>query len=417
MESYVYELKEVIRNMPETDQASQFITALEPFYKVAYAKGEKSPPIFNIFHKKQDRTPVIKMNGHALPLREIGDNHKLNTSHASKIHNISETVCNGQSNDIENTGTTGSSLSNGDMNGFIPRKNDLNGASSNDHVVINGDLGDSNKESNGNKDMQDDTEEEDDDDDLFCDSLGPELLEEQNGQVRLPNSAMLESVPEDIVPLNDRCLSSFSDVEILEQFDMRKNGGSSGETSSPHSDKMVHVHFEDLNTSEVEGAITHHKASKEHGVKECVVQPNQVGAGSGAGDSKGPSRATGSGGKHTQRNAQYSERSTRYGQRYRRRSQESDSDESPGRSDHNSSSERDDVAIDRIADLLIEIQDNMKKILDRLKRLETSLQQSQSISWFENYRPSKTFLFLILWPFIVNFLFKFLRRRFSTKQR
>lgn len=77
---------------------------------------------------------------------------------------------------------------------------------------------------------------------------------------------------------------------------------------------------------------------------------------------------------------QYSDRSSRYTERYRRRSQESDSDESPGRSDHNSSSERDDAAIDKIADLLMEIQDNMKKILERLKRLETSLQQSQSVS-------------------------------------
>lgn len=77
---------------------------------------------------------------------------------------------------------------------------------------------------------------------------------------------------------------------------------------------------------------------------------------------------------------QYSDRSSRYTERYRRRSQESDSDESPGRSDHNSSSERDDAAIDKITDLLMEIQDNMKKILERLKRLETSLQQSQSVS-------------------------------------
>ena len=114
---------------------------------------------------------------------------------------------------------------------------------------------------------------------------------------------MLESVPEDIVPLNDKYLSSFSDVEILEQFDVKKNGGSCGETSSPHADKMVHVHFEDINgMSEVEEATTHHRTSKEHGVKECVVQPNQLGSGSGGGNSRGPSTATGSGGKHTQRN-------------------------------------------------------------------------------------------------------------------
>ena len=58
---------------------------------------------------------------------------------------------------------------------------DTNGASSNNHgIVINGDLSDNNKVSNGNRDMQDD-EEEEDDDDLFCDSLGPELLAEQVG--------------------------------------------------------------------------------------------------------------------------------------------------------------------------------------------------------------------------------------------
>ncbi len=116
-------------------------------------------------------------------------------------------------------------------------------------------------------------------------------------------SGKLESVPEDIVPLNDRNLSSFSDVEIIEQFELRKNGGSGGETSSPHSDKMVHVHFEDLHSSQGEGTNT--EVPTKHAGKECVVQPNQLGAGSGGGDSRGLLRATGSGGKQAQRNGRY----------------------------------------------------------------------------------------------------------------
>ena len=74
--------------MPETDQASQFITALEPFYKVAYVKEEKVPPIFNIFCKKHNIATSNKMNGHASPIKENGGEHTLNTSHASALHNI-----------------------------------------------------------------------------------------------------------------------------------------------------------------------------------------------------------------------------------------------------------------------------------------------------------------------------------------
>ncbi len=59
------------------------------------------------------------------------------------------------------------------------------GASNN--VIINEhsdvtELSDSNKESNesnGNKGSNEDDDDDDDDDELFCDSLGPELMEEQ----------------------------------------------------------------------------------------------------------------------------------------------------------------------------------------------------------------------------------------------
>lgn len=42
------------------------------------------------------------------------------------------------------------------------------------------------------------------------------------------------------------------------------------------------------------------------------------------------------------------------------------------------------MAIDRIADILIEIQDNMKKILERLKRVEHSLQENKNVG--SNYQ-------------------------------
>ena len=120
-------------------------------------------------------------------------------------------------------------------------------------------------------------------------------------------SRSLELVPEHMIPLNDRNLSSFSDVEILEQFDVKKNGGSEGETSSPPSEKMVHVHFEDLNTSqgEVDDTITYQEVLKEHSGKECVVQPNQFGSGSGSVDSRGLMRSSGSSGKQAQRSGKH----------------------------------------------------------------------------------------------------------------
>ena len=121
------------------------------------------------------------------------------------------------------------------------------------------------------------------------------------------DSGKLESVPEHIVPITDTNLSSFSDVEILEQFDLKNNGASEGDTSSPYSEKAVHVHFKDLNTSRDggEGTNTHEEVSIEHGGRECVVQPNQLGGGSGGGDSRGLLRATAAGGKQTPRNGKY----------------------------------------------------------------------------------------------------------------
>ena len=139
------------------------------------------------------------------------------------------------------------------------------------------------------------------------------LFVSQIGREQMLYSGKLESVPEDIVPISERNLSSFSDVEILEQFDQKNNGASEGETSSPHSEKTVHVHFEDLNTSQDGGKSTStHQVSIEHGGKECVVQPNKLGAGSGGGDSRGLLRATGPGGKQTPRNGKYGHRNDSY---------------------------------------------------------------------------------------------------------
>ena len=117
---------QVIRNIPETDQASQFITALEPFYKVAYKQGEKAPPIFSIFRNKHNLTTSSKMNGHATPLKENGNEDVLNTSQASAVHGITWNAVphDRQSNsNIQSTGL----LTNGDMNGVNHSSTNDNG--------------------------------------------------------------------------------------------------------------------------------------------------------------------------------------------------------------------------------------------------------------------------------------------------
>ena len=112
--------------MPETDQASQFMIALEPFYKVAYEKGEKAPPIFKIFSNKHDVTPSIKMNGYAAPLKESTNEHMLNTSHASAIHDITENAVSYNKHSNGNVEAT-ELLSNGDVNGIKPDPCDKDG--------------------------------------------------------------------------------------------------------------------------------------------------------------------------------------------------------------------------------------------------------------------------------------------------
>lgn len=90
--------------MPETQQVSQFVDTLEPFYKAAYKNKEKAPPIFNILFTKHGEKQDHMVNGHAstngtreskvtVPPGEnvmqngVGE-HKLNTSKASLLHNI-----------------------------------------------------------------------------------------------------------------------------------------------------------------------------------------------------------------------------------------------------------------------------------------------------------------------------------------
>lgn len=127
------------------------------------------------------------------------------------------------------------------------------------------------------------------------------LLLLQIGHKQTRSSGVLASAAGDTLLLSDRNYSSFSDVEILERFDLKKNEGSSGGRSSPHSDKMVRVHFEDIASSQGEGEFV--EASRELGSKESVVQPNQLGAGSGGGDNRELMRATTSGGKQALRNS------------------------------------------------------------------------------------------------------------------
>lgn len=84
--------------MPDTDTASEFVYALEPFYKIAYKNGEVVPPIFNMFNKKQNNyVPSCKINGHATLVKD--NTHKLskhNTSHEPTIQEMKSHTTNGK---------------------------------------------------------------------------------------------------------------------------------------------------------------------------------------------------------------------------------------------------------------------------------------------------------------------------------
>lgn len=120
--------------------------------------------------------------------------------------------------------------------------------------------------------------------------------QEDNG-----NSFVADSAPDDIIQLKDRNRSSISDVEVLEQFNHKKNG--SDDSSSHHSDKIVHVHFKDLELSQEAKDCSLSDIPVKHKIKECVVQPgHREGSSSGVDDCRSVSRGLTSGGKHTQRN-------------------------------------------------------------------------------------------------------------------
>ena len=85
--------------MPETEQASQFIETLEPFYKAVYYNEANPPPVFNVLRSKHwgglthQMNGHIKMNGNSEEENGTSEDEKLNgvilnTSRASVVHNI-----------------------------------------------------------------------------------------------------------------------------------------------------------------------------------------------------------------------------------------------------------------------------------------------------------------------------------------
>ena len=78
--------------------------------------------------------------------------------------------------------------------------------------------------------------------------------------------------------------SSLSDVEVIEHIGTKNNAENICESSTPHSEKETHVHFEDLSTSHREQNTpknTEDLSINCNAGKKSMVHPNQLGAGGG----------------------------------------------------------------------------------------------------------------------------------------
>jgi len=105
--------------------------------------------------------------------------------------------------------------------------------------------------------------------------------------------------------------------------------------------------------------------------------------------------------------------------RAHRRRGDSDS-EDEFTSDHTSGPDYDsagDEINDRILQALERLHQDMKSVLRRLGSMEEALTSRQDVAprseqpWWKAFIPSKPLVFLILWPFIVNIIFYYFRRR------
>ncbi|XP_073235892.1 acyl-CoA-binding domain-containing protein 5-like [Porites lutea] len=73
MESYVFELKKVMQNLPNADEAAEFSEVLKSFYKVAYeGQDEPLPAILKVFEDEKPLQTIrikegLKSNGHHNP--------------------------------------------------------------------------------------------------------------------------------------------------------------------------------------------------------------------------------------------------------------------------------------------------------------------------------------------------------------
>lgn len=95
-------------------------------------------------------------------------------------------------------------------------------------------------------------------------------------------------------------------------------------------------------------------------------------------------------------------------------------------SDHTSGPDYDsagDELNDRILQALERLHQDMKNVVRRLSSIEETVARSQQAShqstqpWWKAFVPSKPLVFLILWPFIINIIFYYIKRRKGSQGR
>ncbi|KAL9967779.1 hypothetical protein ACROYT_G026071 [Oculina patagonica] len=513
MVSYVSELKQVMQNLPDGDEAAEFSEVLKSFYKLVYeGEDEKPPAILKVFENEEKAAEKIKVNGdfkskgHHAPQHENVPNGYTNAHDVNGACEEFPVKVNGfphrDSMDIR------AGFPHRDSLALKSRKDyDLNGL--NPVLIISSD---ELKEEN-DEELK---EEEDDDDsgiqngmsevppltpsnaellrpkgkssaimtsdeseeDEFCDTLDPEHLQQlQNGNHKEAEKLNLDDTLQRLdSAMNSNSSSSpehatNSTLSESENSDLESDlKGSQLLTSTPYA---KHVTFAvegsdssaptvvNSDLSEVEPLVSEECFSEVtpvvengHGSETSVVtteydtltpfdQVPKRPAGilksqhatreCGGGDAN--QQPPTSGRSHTGRTRQSQGARNREGSstvsgvsrppRGHRRRSDSDSEDELT-SDHTSGPDYDsagDEINDRILQALERLHQDMKSVLRRLGTMEEAVLSRQDAAsrsdqpWWKAYIPSKPLLFLILWPFIVNIVFYYFRRRKNSQQR
>ncbi|KAK3712988.1 hypothetical protein QZH41_014108, partial [Actinostola sp. cb2023] len=488
MESYVKELKQVMKTMPDTEEMADFSIVLKTFYEAVYEPtGEEPPHILHIFKKpvsddisfnvdkcngysgdetvssqfdlsnqeeenknileEQERNSNIHLNG----IYSNGNGDSTNGSDQEEDNDIVVVVANNDT-DIDNMTHILQDTS-------LSRDLELKPGLASEHLYIvevstqkkglpmdKKDSKDGNNvpslqpgfSSTNGKDKCDElSSASDDSDEEFCDSLDPEHLSTiENEMLNTSNADTLNGSPSnsnshnsststntgsspDHLPGSSLSDSDASDVESLlkaQRF-----------TSTPFEKKSAHVTFNTDDKPSNKKAQSPGIANHQNG---GILKVKQAGSGYGGGDAKRPTRQGMRGGfSHSQSRQQAISlqgggeiSSTQMTPSGATGHSDSDSDDT----NHNScdsSGERDEIN-ERIITALERIQQDMNRVLRRLETMEDvmALRQERlhTVSrfdsreqgpWWSQFIPSKTVAFLILWPFIINLIFYYSRKK------